>query len=124
MADIHIDGDKLRAALTHARIRQTHIAKSIGVTKFTVSRWCAKGTRLIQQKHAKAIADMLKVSLDDFICYCGATKPGGALLTEAEIDWLTLYRNLDPLSQAKVRVAIESIVQNFETKAQRKRKRR
>ena len=118
--EIDINSNKLRAILQEKGVKQIDLARKVGVTKYTVSRWCARdGIACIRVSNARDIASALGYPYEYFIAKCGIDKSSNmklinaSTMTEAEADWLNAFRQLSPLNQAKVRVKLEELINEF-----------
>jgi transcriptional regulator with XRE-family HTH domain len=114
-SSLDIDGRKLDSLRRAAGIRQKEVAEKAGVSKFTLSRWCSDGMHRIKRENAQALAFALGMELASLLAQAepasrGRTQGVDGLLTPAENEWLQVYRGLDPLAQAKVRVAVERLI--------------
>ena len=106
LMDAHIDGVRLANLLRSAGIRQVDLVGATGASKYTVSRWCQAGVQRISGKYVEAIAKALNMDTGVLVRQCGARNAGEAL-TEAEAEWLRIYRSLPPLEQARIRLQVE-----------------
>jgi transcriptional regulator with XRE-family HTH domain len=121
MKTVNIDGARLRVVLHNAAIRQRALAQQIGVSHYNVSRWCRKGEHAILKTNAERIAQVLGVTYPAFLEQCASRKTSGdgVYLSAAEADWLGVYRSLNPLEQARLRVALEDILRRDRAKPTR-----
>jgi transcriptional regulator with XRE-family HTH domain len=86
-------------------VRQKHLCDRLGVTKYTISRWCQPGEQSIAIKSAAKLAAVFDCSIESL---AGLPTPPPQF-SDAEMDMLQAYRGLTPLQQAKARIAIETI---------------
>jgi transcriptional regulator with XRE-family HTH domain len=116
MSRSKINGIKFRTLLIQRGMGQLALAKAIGVTHYSVNRWCKKGNNVIENDNLAKVAAALEMTAAQVLEECGVDSsskktvidPFG--LTPAEADWLAAYRALTPLQQAKARVSIDRMM--------------
>ena len=114
MPSIYVDGNKLRKMLRDSGSKQVDLSQYVGVTKYTVSRWCSDTTQAIAAASAKKVAAFFSITLEELQRRCGGVdkriSSAHVTLTEEEEDWLKAYRSLTPLDRAKVRVELDNMI--------------
>jgi len=112
--NVDIDAAALRDILKARRMSQKELAEAVGMTNYNVSRWCSVNNtyKRARLENIKKIAQYLQVPYTDLVV---GAKPGEAAyahrLSDADADWLRIYRKLSPLARARARVAVEEIYQ-------------
>ena len=100
------NGDNLKMMLAQTNISQRKVAERIGVSHYTVSRWAQPGLHRVPVVIADKLASVLGITKQDLAL------PPPESLRENEREWLSIYRDMTPLEQAKARLAVESILAN------------
>ncbi len=109
---IAINGKLLRQQLIKHGISQIDLANSVGVSKFTASRWCRNSIHQIKKSNFESIANVFKVSLEELERQI--IKPESecaAKLSEQEAELVDAFRKLSQVEKARIRLAIEDIIQ-------------
>jgi transcriptional regulator with XRE-family HTH domain len=112
MKTVAVDGSKLRSAVHAGGFTQRELAEKIGVTHFTVSRLCQRGSHDIMLSNAEKIAACIGVPIAAFAAMPGDGNKGGDWLTPAESDFLNAFKSLTPLDQARARIQLEALIQD------------
>jgi transcriptional regulator with XRE-family HTH domain len=111
---IKVDGDKLDK-LIKSRYdgRGMDFAAEVGVTPYTLSGWRNNKVVSMARGNFTAVATALGIEVDMLWRAVGIASK--ALdLTDAEADWLQIYKRLSPLDRARLRVSVEEIVSQFD----------
>lgn len=116
MTDISINGDNLRAILHQYGVKQIQLAKQVGVTKYTVSRWCSSGVQNIRRNHIERIANVLGISFEALLEKAAKnfTPPSFTTLNDMEEDWLSVWRSVPPNRRHILRAELEKIVEELD----------
>jgi len=111
-----INGTRLKTLLVERGIGQRELAQKVGVTHYSVNRWCKKGNNVVDNGNLTRMAGVLGMTLPDLVKSINGNEkssPAQSALTAAESDFLNAYRALPPLEQAKLRVAVDELMKHI-----------
>jgi len=111
---VEIDGRRLDGLRRDLGLTQKELAETVGVTKYTVSRWCRDGVHRLRWGNIRNLADALKVTSDELMDTIAKQNNDRTHdeLDEMEAEWLQIFRQLTPLMKARARVALEEFIQS------------
>ena len=102
MKTVQIRGERLKAALAHAGLRQKDFAAKVGLTVFRVSALCRAGVHHVKESTARAIMQVIGEDVFD-----ANAAPSSSNLTSAETEILAMFRRLSALDQARALLEME-----------------